>query len=129
MAHHNHTPDVHDHADAWHRHSSEEGSPQAEHAGVVSPAALIKAFVAIVGTVVILVILLTMYYTHTVTQVKAEEMEKSLAADWNSARAQWDEALRTPKAIGESGWRIPVDKAMDRVISKYESRAAKPAAK
>lgn len=130
MAHHNHTPDVHEHADDWHRHSAAEGKPQHEHAGTVSPLALIKAFVGILGTVVISVIVLSMYYTHTVTQVKAEAMEKSLAADWYSTRAQWDEALRTPKAIGESGWRIPLDKAMDRVVAKYETRAtSKPASK
>lgn len=130
MAHHHHTPEVHEHSDAWHRHSAEEGTPQQEHAGVVSPVALIKAFVAIVGTVVVLVVILSIYYTHTVTQVKAEAMEKSLAAEWNSTRAAWDAALAAPAPIGETGWRIPIDKAMDRVIAKYDRRGgAKPSGK
>ncbi len=123
MSHHHHTPEVHDHADAWHRHSAEEGMPQVEHAGTVSPFALIKAFVAIVGTVAVLVIVLSMYYTHTVTQVKAEQMETDrLAAEWNSTRAGWDAALSSYAPVGDSGWRIPIDKAMDRVINRYEAR-------
>lgn len=130
MAHHHHTPEVHEHSDAWHHHDAKEGSPQHEHAGVVSPVALIKAFVAIVGTVVVLVIILSMYYTHTVTQVKAEQMETDrLAAEWNSTKAFCEATLSKPDVIGESGWRIPIDKAMDRVVTKYESRGGKPAGK
>lgn len=131
MAHHNHTPEVHEHVDEWHRHTADEGKPQQEHAGVISSVALLKAFVAITVTVVGLVIVLQMYYTHTVTQIKAEQMETAnLAKEWTSTRAQWDAALTTAAPIGESGWRIPVDKAMDRVIAKYESRGnAAPAKK
>lgn len=131
MAHHAHTPEVHEHADAWHHHSKAEGLPQVEHLGVVSTAALAKWLVLIIIGLTAVLIALFVYFTSAVTQLKSEmEESTALGEDARKARAAAMAALGQDGATPTYAWtdrqkgnvQIPIAQAMDKVIVKYQTR-------
>jgi hypothetical protein len=135
MAHHAHTPDVHEHADAWHHHTSDEGLPQVEHLGVVSTAVLARWFVVIVGALTLTLVALFVYFTSSVTQLKAQIQETTALG--LEARKARDEAMAVLGAEGGPGvyrWsdpaagkvQVPLSIAKERVIARYSQRAGVP---
>src|SRR5689334_10909191 len=80
--HGHYTPEIHEHADAWHHHAVDvEGVPQAEHAGKINPLTVGKWFVLIVVSVVATCTILYVYFMHYATQEKAIEIE---TIQWSS---------------------------------------------
>lgn len=132
MSHHAHTPEVHEHADAWHHHAEVEGAPQAEHTAVVNTGSLAKWFVILVVTLTVVLVAISVYFTAAVTRAKAEKLETTalgqaareaklvslaqLSAD-GSQQAHYAWADATAGQV-----QIPIAKAMDKVVAKYATR-------
>ena len=120
---HQETPHPEQHLDEWHQHTAAEGVPQQEHAAHVNIGALIVVFVAMVVTVLVLVIALTMFYNSTKAQMAAVRLENT--AGWSDDYIPYKNAAF--EQIGgyhaddpEAGTvRIPVDRAIDQVINQY----------
>jgi hypothetical protein len=115
----------HEHPDSWHRHSSDEGTPQGEHTAVASATSLLVSFFVLTMSVFLTVGLLIVFFNHFAWQARAEREETTtLAAEFGQIKAQIE------KEQGEYGfvpdkpgvYRIPVTQAMDRVIAKYSSK-------
>lgn len=106
--------------DAWHRHTAEEGRPQAAH-GQTTPGAIalvgVGSFVALVLTIGFV----TVFFGQVNVQQREEKIEIDLGANTRQLKAEWKAEL------GGYGWvdpakglvYVPIDQAMDRVISEY----------
>lgn len=119
---HGHTPVPEEHVDAWHHHTIEEGVPQHEHTAVASPVTLAKWFFGIVVGVVVTVIILKMFFNLHATKLMSEMFEHDRLAE--GARGYKTAAfseLDKFKPIGATGWQIPIDKAMEKVVAEYSS--------
>lgn len=120
MGHHHagSTPAVHEHADSWHHHGSEEGLPQREHASVAKAGSITKWYVGIVVSVGVTVLVLVMYYGLYSSTMKTELFEeqawKAMAAEASSAKAQQMAELE------KGAW--PISAAMDKVVEKYAQK-------
>lgn len=129
MAVHGHTPHLDEHADDWHHHGEAEGVPQSEHAGVVSTATILKAFVIIAVTVVAVIVAIVMYYNQYMTSFKASRIETdTLAATVRSQKSAWNNQLSNFGPAGDKPgvYAVPIDTAIDTVVKRYN--AAKPGA-
>lgn len=120
---HQETPHPEQHLDGWHQHTADEGVPQQEHAAHVNIAALLITFVAMVVTVLVLVIALTLFYKSTSAQMAAVRLENT--AGWSDDYVPYRDAA-IEKISGyhaddaEAGTvRIPVDRAIEQVINQY----------
>lgn len=127
-----HTPEVHEHADEWHRHSKAEGAPQAEHAGVVNVKLLFIWMVGISVFVVVSVVGTLMYFNSFSNQLRATSVETTAPAKaFKSAQFNAEKELGLRGQPGEYAWidhdrvRIPIGAAMRSVVSSYASRDAK----
>lgn len=131
MAHHQHTPELHEHVDPWHHHSAAEGLPQHEHTGVVNTSMLMRWFVLIVVVLAGVLVAISLYFTSTVTQLKAQLIETNvLAADANLKKA---EAMKVLSMDGPASYswsdadagkvQIPIRQAMDKVVARYSGPA------
>lgn len=121
----------HQQPDQWHRHSSAEGMPQSEHAAVASPKVLAIAFFAITITISVSVLILVVFFENYTTRYKAEQTETiSLSTPYNDYKGRWEQVESK-----EFGWadpragmvRVPLDRAMGRVIEKYQGTGASKA--
>lgn len=116
----------HEKPDQWHRHVAVEGTPQTEHTAVASPKVLAISFITISTTVAVSVLILVVFFDHYTTNYKAEQMENTTqSASFIKYKGDWEDvdsrtyAWADPK---EGTIRIPLDKAMDRVVEKYKSK-------
>ena len=137
MAGHDHTPEIHEHADAWHHHSAAEGMPQHEHASIVDAGALIKWFIGTSIILVVLIVALCMYFFRYNTQMRALYIEnQEMAQQALTALAQAEKQLGTdgkpPEAFEYTALnkqartvQTPIQKAMDDTVKRYQS-ASKP---
>jgi hypothetical protein len=128
MAQHGHpeafVPAQHDEPDAWHvHHTEEEGAPQEAHARIANPRAIFLGLAAMVIVLVGLLVLLTLYFDRFSTNLLAERNEIALSADYVVYRQKSDLELRTvaPLDAAQKSVRIPIDRAMDRVIEQYNA--------
>lgn len=115
----------HEHPDAWHRHSSEEGTPQGEHTAVASASTLLMSFIVLTSSVFLTVGLLVVFFNHFTWQAKAEREETTITAiPFVEFRAQIEKAQTEYGFVpGKPGvYRIPVNQAMDRVITRYAQK-------
>jgi len=124
-----HLPVEHGAPDAWHRHSPAEGTPQPEHAAIASPAALFIGFIAITTTVAITVLILVVFFNQYTARFRAEQVENTaLSKTFNEYKARWEEQEARGYAVADAKAgtvRIPIEKAMQRVLEKYASANAK----
>ena len=121
-------PHEHEHADSWHRHTTEEGSPQAEHAAKVDPMAI---FVTLIGmavvTVVVSVIAAIYFFQHTAN------LKQELRETTNSAAQQIEYRADTMSLQDDYAWEdaeagtvhIPISQAMERVVEEYQRQEAR----
>ncbi|MBL9002202.1 MAG: hypothetical protein JNK25_13805 [Phycisphaerae bacterium] len=136
MSGHEHTPAVHDHADAWHHHDATEGMPQREHAGVADPMAIARWFTGILIVVVGLIIILSVYFVKYTTQMRHDRIETFgwISKDAATARAQAEARLGMTGGPFLFEWsdaaagtvQLPIEQAMSKVVSKYAD-SVKPA--
>lgn len=115
MSHGEHTPVHHEHVDAWHMHSIEEGSPQAEHAATANPWVLLVVFVASVIFLVVFIGATIVYAKGYVSTRRAQKVEiTTWAADARSARATAEMELSQYGWVNaaESRVRVPIEVVM-----------------
>jgi len=131
MKHHDshHLPVEHEAPDSWHRHTAEEGTPQAEHAAIAAPGVLVVAFIAISSTVAITVLILVVFFNQYATRFKAEQIETTaMSKEFNEYKGKWEEQDTRGYAVANAAAgnvRIPLDKATQRVLDKYAKGAGK----
>ncbi|MCA9299409.1 MAG: hypothetical protein KDA28_10095 [Phycisphaerales bacterium] len=120
LEHEHHEPD------AWHRHLSAEGMPQAEHGARVNPFVVGGALgiigLATVGTIVAV----ALYFNSYSDRLKIERQEGPAAArmvsqDQRLAKLEWENALQAYSWIDtEAGTvGIPIDRAFELVMEQY----------
>ncbi len=118
-----HLPVEHESPDAWHRHSADEGTPQAEHAAIASPVALFIGFITISATVALTVLILVVFFNQYSTRFKAEQIETTaLSKSFNEYKARWDEQEARSYAVSDAkagAYRVPLARAVDRVLERY----------
>jgi heme/copper-type cytochrome/quinol oxidase subunit 3 len=133
MSHKPHfTPQAHEHADDWHHHSAEEGTPQAEHGEKPNIPILMGAFLASVAFVGATILATYLYFGVYTSTLRAERMENAALARMPggfietrdhtnqklAAGNEWlnDDAARAGLAP------VPLDKAKEKVIAKYNAK-------
>ncbi len=135
MAHHPHTPGVHDHADDWHHHEAAEGLPQREHASVINTRVLLGWSAAIVvgfGIIVIAVIIYFGAYTRDLKQLRVERMGyEGIAAEYWRTKSAAENALGLADSFtfqwvdASAGTvAIPLSAAKENVVERYAKRPA-----
>lgn len=123
MGHHAHTPAPHQHADSWHHHTAAEGVPQHEHLAVINTMSLAKWFVILVVALVTVIIVISVYFTSAVTRMKAARIEtNALSAEVSHEKARTAAILSTGKDPQGVSVQLPIDQAMDRVVTRYQNR-------
>lgn len=123
MGHHARTPAPHEHADSWHHHVAAEGVPQREHLAVVNTMSLAKWFVILVVALVAVIIVISVYFTSAVTRMKAARIEtNALSAEVSHEKARTAAILSTGKDPQGVSLRVPIDQAMDQIVTRYQSR-------
>lgn len=119
---HAETPAHEHHLDDWHAHSADEPRPQVEHAAHVNRGALMVVFVAMVVSILVMVIGLTMFYNYTVAQRRAVVMENTVeyAREYKPYYAQATGNINSYRWLetGETV-QIPVDRAARLVAERY----------
>lgn len=126
MTHQPHfTPELHEEPDQWHRHTPDEGEPQAEHAAHENTLILAGVFVAIVVFIASTITASVLYFNRHVTGLRREQIESTLlAGDALAYRDTSEAAQRTYTwADAEKGVvQLPLDVATRRVVEEYAGR-------
>lgn len=118
-------PQTHEHADSWHRHSADEGTPQGEHTATASATSLLVSFFVLTMSVFVTVGLLVVFFNHFAWQARAEHEETTVMsadADATKERITKEQSEYGFVADKPGVYRIPVSSAMDRVVSKYAEK-------
>lgn len=113
----------HEHPDSWHRHTSDEGAPQVEHAATINLVSLTVIFVFMSVFLVVTVAGLIVYFDRHTTSVRQQEVEHTILAEQESLPYR----TQSLDALGGYAWsdpkagkvNIPVERAMDRVVEMY----------
>lgn len=136
MSGHNHTPEVHEHADSWHHHEKAEGMPQPEHLAVLNVRSISIWGALTVVSLAIVMVALGMYFAQYTNAHKVDKQERqgwaALSKESRAARDRAELMLSTGTHVGneEYSWApeggdkvtIPVNKAMEKVIADYSKR-------
>ncbi|MFO0861400.1 MAG: hypothetical protein U0570_12675 [Phycisphaerales bacterium] len=123
MSSHNHTSDGH--ADAWHHHSAAEGVPQHEHAATVDTFATFQVLVGILGFTAVFILVTILYFNVSVRQQQELKIETIGAAEMALATKGQVQAELGSFGVVDADKkivRIPIDRAMDRVVKSYQKR-------
>lgn len=123
MSSHEHTS--HGHADAWHHHSTAEGVPQHEHAATVNTKNTFVVLLVIFGFTAVFILVTVLYFNVTVRQVQEARIETIGGAQvYNAMRGQMEADLSTFGVVDPATKtvRIPVDRAIERVVKRYQSK-------
>ncbi|MEM1071552.1 MAG: hypothetical protein AAGB48_01080 [Planctomycetota bacterium] len=125
---HQQTPPMEHSVDAWHAHAADEPQPQAEHASQINRGVLLIVFVAMVVSILVMVIGLTIFYNYSQAQLRAERIENvveyeryyqptyRLPGEANVATYRWLDN-------NEGTVQIPVERAAARVAERYAEDA------
>jgi hypothetical protein len=132
MAGHDHTPNLHEHTDQWHHHSSVEGAPQIEHASVANPSVLIHWLVLILISGLVVIAALGMYFSRYYSLTRQEKIETLVFYEQNAhpklIEAEGKLGIDKPKSqyvykaanAQAHTVQLPIDEAMQRVVAKYQ---------
>lgn len=125
MSHSDHGHHGSGHADAWHHHDLAEGVPQDEHTATVDPAATLKVLGFIMGFTAIFILVTILYFNVTIRQQRESKIETTGGAEpYNAMKGQVERDLTTYGVADPATKtvRIPVDRAVDRVVKKYATK-------
>jgi len=122
-----HLEHEHEQPDAWHRHTPEEGAPQAEHASQVNTMALGLVFVVMTVTIVAIGTLVGMYFERHITKMRRERVE--IVEPIATPQLEYRQATRNDLAT--YGWaneqaqtvRVPVESTFNTIIQEYADQA------
>ncbi|MBX3388752.1 MAG: hypothetical protein KF691_04795 [Phycisphaeraceae bacterium] len=115
----------HGHADAWHHHTLAEGIPQHEHAATVNTTNTFVVLLVIFGFTAVFILVTVLYFNVTVRQVQEARVETIGGAQlYNVMKSQMETDLSTFGVVDPATKtvRIPVDRAIDRVVKRYQQR-------
>lgn len=116
----------HDQHDDWFQHTPAEGTPQEAHGEI--NATIILAFLGVVVlTVVAIIVGVGGFFSQITGQERRTLQEESAAIvqELRAAEAVWDAELTAePEWIDREARlvRIPIDRAMDEIVRKYQQR-------
>ncbi len=129
MSHEPHyLPHEHEHADAWHRHTTDEGSPQSEHLSQVNPVALIVTLGGMTVFTVGAIVVTAIYYIQYTENLKQELRETT---DMASQQIEYRTTVSVMQDVyawenaQEGTVRVPVSQAMERVVEDYQRQEAR----
>lgn len=131
MAHdphqHGSTPATHGDADDWHHHDPvSEGIPKEESGGIASPSVIAKWYVGLVLSIAFSVLALAMYYGSYLEPLKKARFERDgwagLSQTVQDYRASSKATLNSAGKTADGHYRLPIDTAMDKVVSEYANR-------
>lgn len=114
----------HGHADAWHHHTSAEGVPQTEHAATIDTTMMFKILVLIFGFTAVFILITILYFNVTVRRQKEAVVETTgNAVGYNQMRSLMETDLATYGVVDaeKKTVRIPVERAMERVVRQYSA--------
>lgn len=118
-----HTPEVHGEPDAWHRHTSAEGAPQAEHGSIASASSIARWYVGIVVTVAVTVLILMMYFGNFTHAFRAQRVERDAAAAMSQEavtyKAKMAQELESAVPLDGGKVRLPIGVAKEKVVKAY----------
>lgn len=117
------TSETHGQADAWHRHTSDEGGPQTEDGAHASSKALGLTLLAIVFGVAAVIIVLVIYFNSYQSRYKAMRQEGTTSAiDAINAKTDGLAHLSSYGWIDREGGVafVPVTDAADLVLAEYQ---------
>lgn len=130
-----HTPELHEHADAWHHHSKEEGVPQPEHGAIAKTSTIFGFFIALTASIGVLVLVVSLFFTYNLNNRRTTFMEGGqghlrIIEPYQSYRGVSEGNLGIGGQPGTYGWaddasgkvRIPLDQAMSKVQKQYEGQ-------
>lgn len=123
MSHEKHyTPEHHEEPDAWHRHTSDEGAPQAEHAANVNTLILGGVFAAIIVFIVAAITASIVYFNRHVTGLRRAQVESTVLSAEALAYRDGAEAAQRAYTWADAARgvvQLPTDVAAQRVIDRY----------
>lgn len=119
-------PVQHDAPDEWHMHTADEGEAQAEHGRIADPRLITIGFVLMVVTLVIVVGILIVYFNSYATKELARKSERLDTSQHSAYRSSSEMELHTAGGLDPAAQtvRLPIDRAIDRVVSTYEGKRA-----
>ncbi|MBN8597561.1 MAG: hypothetical protein J0L78_07805 [Planctomycetes bacterium] len=120
-----HDQSAHGHADDWHHHSAAEGVPQHEHAATINTANTFIVLFVIFGFTAVFILVTILYFNVTVRQVQDARVETIGGAQmFNLMKGQMEADLSTFGVVDAEKKivRIPIDRAMDRVVRQYQGK-------
>jgi flagellar basal body-associated protein FliL len=136
--HHSTTPHVAEKPDAWHTHTSDEPAPQAAHAENIHGPTVMLYGIAIMVFIAVFVIATVVYFNWYTNRLEIAIQERldltegapPIQAEYNRIRSEIEaQQASFGWANAEKGLiRIPLEKAMERVVTDYQSRQGGAAA-
>lgn len=121
------TPEIHEHADEWHHHTSAEGLPQAEHGAKPNTVLLFIAFIGSLFFVGVTILATYLYFNTYTATVRAERSENTaLGEDYRVYRDTSHKALHdgyvwlNDNAARAGHVTLPLNTARDRVLARYQ---------
>jgi hypothetical protein len=113
------------HADAWHHHSGAEGVPQHEHAAIIDTTSTFKILLLVFGFTAVFILITILYFNVTVRREQEAKVETTGGAKiYNEMRSLMENDLATYAVVDPATKtvRIPVERAMDRVVKQYSAK-------
>lgn len=123
MSSHEHSS--HGHADDWHHHSAAEGVPQHEHAATINTKNTFVVLVVIFGFTAFFILVTVLYFNVSVRHLQVARIETIGGANlFNTTKSQMEAELSTFGVVDPATKtvRIPIDRAIDRVVKRYQSK-------
>lgn len=128
-----HAHDTHAHDD-WHRHSAEEGEPQAEHTGTINTRVIFLWFAGGIVFLVATIMAIIMYFDHYSSRriTVAGELEPAARL----YQQYQDQRVTMEKNVDPQGYvlldpakgtaRTPLEVTMRRVAEQYQAKQGRP---
>lgn len=118
-----HTPELHEQPDEWHKHTTDEPAPQAEHGSHAKPFILAAtAFVIVVG-VFAMIGITWVYYNSYVAHMRRTVIETNEAMVLSEQERVAAMSLLTSGGVTGQGDQAqtfgPIDQAINSVIQEY----------
>jgi len=124
------TPEHHETPDAWHMHTPDEGTPQAEHGGKANTALLGAGLLFSVGFVAVVILATFLYFNIHMTAKRRALIENTvLSSGYHSYRDSTQAKLGDYSFVTEAAARagtvsVPLGQAKQNVIARYSGTTA-----
>jgi hypothetical protein len=123
--HPDHSPAQETSLDAWHEHPLDKGVPQKEHGAHANTHALLLVFAVVTVSTVAFSVVIGLFFINQVNRLKGERESSNFGAAVADSAAYKKDALAAQAGYGwtaEGNVRLPIDKAMEKVVAAYQSQ-------